>query len=178
MKTASRKCWFRSPIWCSLVATKTLGTVTVELFDNSVVHMFEDRRVFGVIEESVNATPGVLDLPPHAAQGTAVVTIDVWLQAVAFSTDPPLDLTLHNDTRLVLASNISADPPVAGDSFTMQNADPIPVFNNEDNPFAATTIDFVILDLIDPVCETPTTTTTSATTTSTLAATTTTLPVR
>ena len=49
-----------------------LGTITVKLPDPDI-DPGQDRRTHGSIEETENATPGVLDVPPYALLGNATM---------------------------------------------------------------------------------------------------------
>jgi hypothetical protein len=110
------------------------GTITVELADPSI-HPALDHRSVGEIEENVNATPGVLDLPPYAASGSAEASFDLYLQA-SLGTG-----RAHNDVPITVEGTFRASPPLPGDLLTMVNADDVPLLKDDDTSFFQSVID-------------------------------------
>ncbi len=115
-------------------------------------HPAIDQRSYGYFEESVNSTPGVLDIPPHAGSGSGIVHVEAFVEAqVKFGTS--VNTTLHHDVPLILEGTISADPPLVGDVMNMVNASPIPILNPADFDFFGTTLDEFSIEVNASTCE-------------------------
>jgi hypothetical protein len=66
------------------------------------------QRTLGEIEETVNNTPGTLDLPPFALNGTADSFFDVFFEVEVFG---PFGLVLHNEQPKRMEGIIDHKPP-------------------------------------------------------------------
>jgi len=82
----------------------------------------------GEIEETVNNTPGVLDLPPFTATGSADSFFDVFFEIEL----PNAGLTLHNEVPQHMGTVITHKPPAAGNLY--QGVDNIELFDPAGNP--------------------------------------------
>lgn len=111
----------------------TFGTVTIQ--QNNNVHPSIDQRSLGTLEETVNTTSGVLDLPPYAASGSATLSIDLYLEATLGGLFLPPDRG-HNDVPITLVGTVSAVPPAAGEILLMQNSAPVTVLFDNDVPYS------------------------------------------
>jgi len=80
----------------------------------------------GLIEEQVNNTPGVLDIPPFAETGTCDSFFDVFVEVTIAG------LTLHNFTATLLSGVIAHAPPEEGSVY--QNSSPTPLYDENGNP--------------------------------------------
>lgn len=103
------------------------GPVTLRLRP-ATAHPFQ--RSVGVISETTNATPGVLDLPPFTPSGSASVQISTFVELEL----PVLKLLLHNDLYAQLYGLFSHLPPGAGDSLVSPFN--IPLVNSNEAPTA------------------------------------------
>jgi hypothetical protein len=129
------------------------GDVVVELPDPSI-HPLLDHRTRGIVEETVNATPGELDLPPYAEAGSAEVTFDVYLQALV--SGGLAGGRAHNDFPVTLRGLVSAAVPRPGELLVMQNTSNVPLLKDSDVSFFGLTIDAgnpATLDLNAASCE-------------------------
>ena len=86
-----------------LTGTSALGPVTVTLNAN--------MTSLGGIEENVNSTAGVLDVPPFTATGTAASFFDVFVE-VAIGGQ-----TLHGGQAARMVATISHKPPAPGETY-------------------------------------------------------------
>jgi len=86
-----------------LTGTSALGPVTVTLNAN--------MTSLGGIEENVNSTAGVLDVPPFTATGTAASFFDVFVE-VAIGGQ-----TLHGGQAAHMVATISHKPPAPGETY-------------------------------------------------------------
>ena len=130
----------------------SFGTIVLSLNQN--IHPSIDQRALGTIEETVNTTPGTLDLPPYAASGTATVRFDTFLQAEI--SGGFLNDTGHNDVALVLQGTFTSSPPAAGDKLVMQNGEDVQVLTAADTSFNGVVIesdDLAEIDLNATSCE-------------------------
>lgn len=99
-----------------------LGTVSVMVRD---VAKDPFRRSGGEIEETSNATPGILDIPPFAPSGTASSFFDVFFEV---HIDGPLgSFVLHNRDQKPMRAVISHKPPAAGEGY--ESPDSIPLYD-------------------------------------------------
>ena len=100
-----------------------LGPATLRLRDPAD-HPFQ--RTVGEIEETANNTPGVLDIPPFTATGTADSFFDVFFEVEVAG------MVLHNDTPKHMEETITHKPPVAGETY--ESPEWIPLFDELENP--------------------------------------------
>ena len=84
--------------------TVRMRPVTSAPFDTSKGH----------IQETTNATPGVLDLPPFRPSGTASFQLNAWVEVEI----PALKLLLHSEGSVSLSGLVHHMPAGAGDSLT------------------------------------------------------------
>ena len=103
-----------------LTGTSSQGAVTLKL-DPA-------RPALGQIEETVNNTPGVLDVPPFTATGTANSSFDVFVLLQVG------DRTLHPASPLHMSSVITHKPPAPGDAYVNPFTQPVPVLDANGNP--------------------------------------------
>jgi hypothetical protein len=116
-----------------LRGNSSLGPVTVRLS--------EAQPSTGEIEEKVNNTPGVLDLPPFAASGTADSFFDVWFE---IEVGPPgQSQVLHVADPVHMATVISHKPPVPGETYQNPFTQPIPLLDQNGNPIGLSILDEV-----------------------------------
>jgi hypothetical protein len=101
----------------------TLGPVTVRLRSPAQSPF---RRSLGGIEELVNSTPGILDVPPFAATGAADSFFDVFFEIEAGG------MVLHNETPKYMASKITHKPP--GPGSTYEDPTPIELYDENNTP--------------------------------------------
>lgn len=104
-----------------------LGPVTVRLRDPAK-HPFQ--RSLGEIEETANNTPGVLDIPPFAATGTADSFFDVFFEIKAPAAPPGLQL-LHNEIPKHMQTIITHKPPAEGETY--ESPEVIPLLDESEN---------------------------------------------
>jgi hypothetical protein len=146
-------------IQLSLTGTTTCAggqPVTLTLRDPS---KHPNKPTVGEIEETTNATPGTLDLPPFTASGTADSFFDVFFEVQIGPQASPL-LVLHNHTPKHMESTITHKPPSPGDMY--QNPDVITLYNENEQPVMT----------IGPAKHIPNPTTTTTSTSSTTSTTT------
>jgi hypothetical protein len=79
------------------------------------------QRSSGRISETLNLTPGVLDLPPFAPGGSATMQLNTWIEVEI----PVLKLLLHNTSTVNLYGLIHAMPAGASDSLSNLFAVPL-----------------------------------------------------
>jgi hypothetical protein len=104
----------------SLTGASSMGPVSVDL---DPAH-----RSFGSIEETVNNTPGILDIPPFTPTGTANSFFDI------FALISINGQTLHPANALHMTSLIHHKPPAPGDSYTNPFTTPVPLLDANGNP--------------------------------------------
>ncbi|MCA9262331.1 MAG: hypothetical protein KDA60_00720 [Planctomycetales bacterium] len=105
-----------------LVGTTPLGPVRVRLNPN--------RMSTGIIEEKVNNTPGILDLPPFTATGAANSTFDLWLVIIVPGPNGPQRLFAASPKQM--RSMITHKPPGPGDTY--ENPEEIELLDENGNP--------------------------------------------
>jgi len=90
----------------------------------------------GVMEETANATPGILDVPPFTATGTCESFFDVFVEI-----EIPGGV-LHNGTGMYLADVITYKPPGPGEMY--HNFSPVPLLDTGGNPtgFSLVTVEY------------------------------------
>jgi hypothetical protein len=106
-----------------------LGPVTLRL---RPVSSFPYQRSTGRIEETVNSTPDVLDLPPYTPSGTASCTLSAWLELEV----PALKLLLHTAANSSLFGIVRAMPSSAGDTLVSQFGTPLADENGQANGYS------------------------------------------
>jgi len=116
-----------------------LGTVTVQLPDPDI-DTGENRRTLGLIEETANTTPGVLDVPPYSGAGTAAAGFDLFIQA-SFTGGSLGSARLHHHVPIGLAGIFSHSPPAPGELLEMQNTENIPILQDDEAQYGTATID-------------------------------------
>jgi hypothetical protein len=89
-----------------------VGPITIRLRDPDE---HPNMRSLGEIEELVDNTPGVLDVPPFTPTGEAESFFDVFFE-VETTLPPPFDL-LHTDEPKRMTSRIRSKPPAVGDTY-------------------------------------------------------------
>lgn len=114
----------------SLTGTSSvLGNLSVEIRDPGADPF---QHSLGEIEESSNATPGILDIPPFAPGGTASTFFDVFFELYV---DGPLgSFVLHNREPKHMKSVISHKPPATGEFY--ENPDMITLYDEDEHPVA------------------------------------------
>jgi len=100
-------------------------TGTSTLFGPVTVRLSPTMPTLGEIEEKVNDTPGVLDIPPFTEFGGAMSFFDVF-----FEIDTPIG-TLHNIVPKHMEAMIFHKPPRES---VYQDPEEIPLFDNLGNP--------------------------------------------
>lgn len=87
------------------------------------------RRSTGEIEENVNNTPGVLDLPPFTPAGTASSFFDVFFEIEVGGT------ILHNEDPVrVEIPDLQHKPPGPGEQYCNPTQVPVTLFDEGGNP--------------------------------------------
>jgi hypothetical protein len=102
----------------------TLGLVSLRLRDPSLPPF---RRSTGQIEENVNNTPGILDVPPFAPGGTADSFFDVFFEVEVGGQ------ILHSEHPSRMESTISHKPPSQGTAYDKPPG-MIPLLDEQGNP--------------------------------------------
>jgi hypothetical protein len=115
----------------SLTGTSpVLGNLSVEIRDPGADPF---KHSLGEIEESSNATPGILDIPPFAPGGTASSFFDVFFE---LHVDGPLgSFVLHNRDPKQMHSMISHKPPATGE-FYESPSDSIALYDENESQVA------------------------------------------
>ena len=103
-----------------LKGTSSLGAVSVTL---DPAH-----QTLGQIEEQVNNTPGVLDVPPFAATGKADSFFDVWFQIQVGNQ------VLHAAQSAHMQAVITHKPPAPGDEYVNPFTQPIDLLDANGRP--------------------------------------------
>jgi hypothetical protein len=86
------------------------------------------RRSTGEIEENVNNTPGVLDIPPFTPAGTASSFFDVFFEIEVGGT------ILHNEDPVrVEIPDLQHKPPGPGEKYCSPTQLPVPLFDEDGN---------------------------------------------
>jgi hypothetical protein len=127
-----------------------IGTVTVSLPDPDI-DVGQERRTLGLMEETFNTTPGVLNILPYGGSGTAAVALDLFIQASLNGTT-----RLHHHEAVGLAGIFSSFPPAAIEGLQMQNTSNIPVLKDDETQYGTTVIDTqdkATIDLTASSCE-------------------------
>jgi len=83
-----------------------------------------DQSSTGRIEERVNNTPGVLDVPPYAASGTADSFFDVWIEIEL----PDLGMCFRSSGPIRLTGVIDHVPPLGSDVYAANLQTPVALF--------------------------------------------------
>jgi hypothetical protein len=131
-----------------------LGTVIVKLPDPDI-DPGDNRRTFGVIEETSNAAQGVLEVPPYTGAGSAVASFDLFIQA-SFSGGSLGSARLHHHVPIGMSGTFSHVPPPAGELLEMQNTENIPVLKDDETQYGSVfidTADKATVDLSATSCE-------------------------
>ena len=100
--------------------SSSLGEVILRL--NSSI------KTVGEIEELLNNTPGILDIPPFTPSGAADSFFDVFFEIEV----PSMGITLHNRVPKVFRSRISHKPPEGGNFYESPNE--IELFDENGEP--------------------------------------------
>jgi flagellar hook capping protein FlgD len=106
-----------------------LGPVTLRLRPAT---SFPFQRSTGRIEETLNPTPGVLDLPPFTPGGTASFTLSAWLELEV----PALKLLLHTAVNSSLFGIVHGMPAAAGDTLINQFVTPLADENGQGTAYS------------------------------------------
>ncbi len=104
----------------SLTGMSSLGPVTVTLDPY--------HTTTGMIEETVNNTPGTLDIPPFTATGTATSFFDVFFDVQVGGQ------TYHGDTSAHMQTIITHKPPAPGETYINPFSTPIYLLDANGNP--------------------------------------------
>jgi len=104
-----------------LSGVSSLGPVTVRVRDPGLPPF---QASTGFIEERVNATAGILDLPPFTATGSADSCFNLYLQLTVQTPNGPL--VLHNNQPKRMCSVITHKPP--GPATQYENPEQIPLY--------------------------------------------------
>jgi hypothetical protein len=107
-----------------LAGMSSVGPVKLHLRD-ATKHPF--RRSLGQIEERVNNTAGILDVPPFTPAGTADSFFDVFVEVEV----PGLGLVLHNAVPKHMHTVITHKPPQPG--ATYEDPQPIDLLDEQGN---------------------------------------------
>jgi hypothetical protein len=103
----------------NLAGNSSIGPVQVSLR--------ADRPSLGEIEETANNTPGVLDVPPFAAAGTANSYFDIWPVITVGGQSYTTALPLH------MAAVIHHKPPAPGDEYVNPFTQPVELLDAAGN---------------------------------------------
>lgn len=114
----------REQVPTEIVAMQLTGTSS---FGPVILRQSPERPSTGVIEEIINNTPGMLDLPPFTPAGTADSFFDLF-----FEIELPDGLILHNEDPKRMSTVISHKPPTTGDVY--EGLDEIALFDPNGNP--------------------------------------------
>jgi hypothetical protein len=132
-----------------LAGTSTkLGPVEVHL---RPVNKHPLKKTVGQIEETVNNTPGTLDVPPFGT-GTADSFFNVYFEVKRVNTGA----VFHSHDLLKLSSRISHKPPVANDFYFVDVDSPIALFTESETDSGLRLIHAqhcpVPTDVVSPMC--------------------------
>jgi len=103
-----------------------LGPVTIRLRDPAK-HPFQPS--LGEIEETTNNTPGVLDIPPFTATGTADSFFDVFFEMDV----PAFGMVFHNHDAAHMVTTISHKPPLPGETYESTHVVPMQLFDEAED---------------------------------------------
>ncbi len=92
--------------------SSNFGTVSLTIRD-PVQH--PTQASVGEIEETTNTSPGVLDVPPFTAAGTAQSFFDVFFEVTFSVNNQPVTLHTCNPTRIT--TTITHKPPAPGETY-------------------------------------------------------------
>jgi hypothetical protein len=118
----------------NLMGVSPLGVVKLRLSDT--------MSSTGEIEEKVNRTPGVLDIPPFTNQGSANSFFDIFFE---LEITPPTALTgaaaaapqtmiVHNDGPVRLEAILSNGDPLQNSSYSANLSEPVELLDAENKP--------------------------------------------
>ena len=105
-------------VMMELTGVGPLGPVRLRVMDESM----------GMIEENANNTPGVLDIPPFTAIGTAHSFFDVVFELEVAG------MKLHNDKPARMDATITHKPPAPGDEYIKPAGVVIELLDENGNP--------------------------------------------
>ncbi len=88
------------------------------------MHVQPTKPSTGQIEEQANNTPGILDVPPYTASGTADSFFDVYVEIEL----PDLGICLRSEQPIRLEGVISQVPPATSDAYSANVQTPVPLF--------------------------------------------------
>ena len=97
-------------------------------FGDVVVRLNSGRQALGVIEEMINNTSGILDLPPFAPTGAANSFFDVFVE-LEFTT-MGIILYSHDPARMIAV--INEKPPAGGDIYRFTG--PLQLYSGDGTP--------------------------------------------
>lgn len=126
----------------SVNSDSAFGSVRVTLRRDDVPPFHSSS---GIIEEDVNATPNVLDIPPLAASGTAHGSTNLFLEFHLDSFSPPFDV-LHNEAPLTLTASLTREPPAEGEPYAwVASTTGVPLVDESGHstPVVVTTVRFI-----------------------------------
>jgi hypothetical protein len=103
-----------------LNGNSSLGPITV--------HLDPSRPTLGRIEELANKTPGILDVPPFTATGTANSFFDIFLTLEVGQ------VVLHPATPLHMQAVITHKPPAPGDTYVNPFTQPVDLLDINGRP--------------------------------------------
>src|SRR5204863_7686240 len=103
-----------------LKGVSSLGPVLVTLDPN--------KKTFGQIEEKANNTPGILDVPPFAATGTADSFFDVNFEIHVGNG------VFHTANPVHMAAVITHKPPGPGDDYVNPFTEPVELLDASGKP--------------------------------------------
>jgi hypothetical protein len=92
------------------------------------IHLDPAHPSVGKIEEEVNNTPGILDVPPFTPTGKAHSFFDVFLELEIGGA------IFHPATPVHMETVITHKPPAPGDTYTNVFLQPVPVLDANGNP--------------------------------------------
>ncbi len=88
------------------------------------MHVHPTKPSTGQIEERANNTPGILDVPPYTASGTADSFFDVHVEIAL----PDLGICFRPEQSIRLEGVISHVPPAHPDAYSANVQTPVPLF--------------------------------------------------
>jgi len=105
-----------------LSGQSSLGPVTIRLRDD---HQSPFQASVGEVEENTNNIPGVVDIVPFAASGSATASSDVFIEIEI----PNIGLNGHNETPLHILGTVTSYPPDTGEAYC--GVAKVPLFSDQ-----------------------------------------------
>jgi hypothetical protein len=98
-----------------------------------ILRLWSAQTTWGEVEERVNATPGILDLPPFGLTGEAASAdsfFDVWPEVEV--TMGPVPMRFHTRVPVHMVAVLSHKPPAVGEAYT--NTEPVELVDESGQP--------------------------------------------